>query len=86
MSTREGFGQGFSRSVEAILGVVQMGAQLGETYIYPHEVRENLRLAGMRLDNRLPELQNPWSPPAGYEPDFDEPVELDDEVDHEEEV
>jgi hypothetical protein len=48
----DGLGRGFSRDVEAILGVVQLGAQLQETYIYPHEVRENLRRAGMTLDNR----------------------------------
>lgn len=77
MSTHEGFGQGFSRSVEAILGIVQLGAQLNETYIYPHEVRENLRMAGMRLDKGLPQLQNPWAPPPDYEPDFGEPIEID---------
>jgi hypothetical protein len=81
-----GLGRTFSRDVEAILGVVQMGASLQETYIYPHEVRENLRLAGMRLDNRLPELQNPWAPPPDYEPDFGEPIVIDEDLDPEEEV
>ncbi len=77
----DGLGRGFSRDVEAILGVVQLGAQLQETYLYPHEVRENLRLAGMRLDNRLPELREPWAPlPPDYEPDFGEPIEIDEEI------
>jgi hypothetical protein len=83
----EGLGRGFSRDVEAILGVVTLGAQLQETYIYPHEVRENLRLAGMRLDNRLPELREPWAPlPPGYEPDFGEPVMTDEEIEEDEDA
>jgi hypothetical protein len=77
-----GLGRTFSRDVEAILGVVTLGAQLQETYLYPHEVRENLRLAGMRLDNRLPELREPWAPlPPDYEPDFGEQIVVDDEED-----
>jgi hypothetical protein len=82
----EGLGRGFSRDVEAILGVVTLGAQLQETYIYPHEVRENLRLAGMRLDNRLPELQNPWAPPPDYEPDFGPTVMIDEEIEEDEDA
>lgn len=38
-----GFGIGFSKEVDSIL----MAAQLG--HVYPNEVRENLRLAGMVL-------------------------------------
>jgi hypothetical protein len=83
----DGLGRGFSRDVEAILGVVTLGAQLQETYIYPHEVRENLRRAGMTLDNRLPELREPWAPlPPGYEPDFGEPVMIDEEIEEDEDA
>jgi hypothetical protein len=82
----EGLGRGFSRDVEAILQIVHTGAAIGETFIYPHEVRENLRQAGMRLDNGLPELQNPWAPPAGYEPDFSEPIEPDEYPEEDENV
>jgi hypothetical protein len=82
----DGLGRGFSRDVEAILGVVTLGAQLQETYLYPHEVRENLRRAGMVLDNELPKLQNPWSPPPDYEPDFGEPVEIDDDIEEDEDA
>jgi hypothetical protein len=83
----DGLGRGFSRDVEAILGVVTLGAQLQETYLYPHEVRENLRLAGMRLDNRLPELREPWAPlPPDYEPDFGEPVEIDEEIEEDDDA
>lgn len=82
-----GFGVGFAKAVEAILGVVQLGATLGVTYIYPHEVRENLRRAGMKLDRNLallPEFPNPYEElelPQDYEPDFGE-----DETNIEEEV
>ena len=48
MSDKRGFGVGFSKEVDAIMTVVQMGAQMGTIYVYPHEVRENLRLAGMK--------------------------------------
>ena len=41
---RSGFGVGFSKEVDSIL----MAAQLG--HLYPDEVRENLRIAGMVLD------------------------------------
>ena len=75
----EGLGRGFSRDVEAILQIVHTGAAIGETFIYPHEVRENLRLAGMRLDQGLPQLQNPWAPPPDYEPDFSEPIAYDED-------
>jgi hypothetical protein len=78
-------GRSFARDMEAILGLVQLGAQLGETYIYPHEVRENLRLVGMRLDRSLPQLQNPWAPPPDHEPDWGEPIGNDEDIDLEEE-
>lgn len=74
----EGFGVGFSKSVEAILNTVQLGAAMQEVYLYPHEVRENLRLAGMRLDKKLellPDFADPFNLPDDYEPDFGEPVE-----------
>jgi len=81
----EGLGRGFSRDVEAILNTVQLGAALGQTYLYPHEVRKNLRLAGMRLDNALPALENPWAPPTDHEPDWGDPVGEDYEYDETEE-
>lgn len=71
----DGFGVGFSKEVEAILQVVNAGAAMGTIYIYPHEVRENLRIAGMKLDGNLenltpfPTYQAPEFP-ADYEPDF----------------
>lgn len=79
-----GFGRNFSRDVEAVLSTVQLGAAMQEVYIYPHEVRENLRRAGMVLDGALPQLQNPYVLPADYEPEWTEPV--DDENDTEEEA
>ena len=81
MSDKRGFGVGFSKEVDAIMTVVQMGAQMGAIYVYPHEVRENLRLAGMKLDRNLqrltpfPTYQAPEFP-ADYEADFEgEPQE-----------
>ena len=76
VSERSGFGVGFSKSIEAILGVVQTGHALGVTYIHPWEVRENLRLAGMRLDRniaQIAEFPDPYSElevPDDYQPDF----------------
>ena len=72
-----GFGRNFSRDVEAVLSVIQLGAAMQETYIYPHEVRKNLRTAGLRLDGKLSDLPDPWNPPADHEPDFGEEPEDD---------
>lgn len=38
-----GFGQGFSKEVDSILSASELG------HLYPDEVRENLRIAGMVL-------------------------------------
>ena len=48
MSTerRSGFGPGFSKEVDAIVSAAELG------HLYPDEVRENLRLAGMVLRRR----------------------------------
>lgn len=81
----EGLGRGFSRDVEAILNTVTLGAQLGITILFPHEIRENLRLAGMKLDQALPSLENPWAPPPEHEPDWGEPIGEDNEYDDPEE-
>lgn len=76
------FGSGFSKEVEAILQIVHLGAQMGTIYIYPHEVRENLRMAGMKLDGNLesltpfPTYQAPEFP-EDYVPDFGEDDEED---------
>lgn len=73
-----GFGRNFSRDVEAVLATVQLGAQLGDVYVYPHEVRENLRRAGMVLDRKLmsmPEFDDPYNLPADYEPEFTQVTE-----------
>lgn len=88
MSDRgNGFGVGFSKSVEAILATIQLGAAMQEVYLYPHEVRENLRLAGMRLDKKIAQLPDPWNPPENHEPEFTDPVDPDDTpYDPEEEV
>lgn len=50
---RSGFEPGFSKTVEAILIAADRG------HLYPHEVRANLRLAGMHLDEHieLPEFE-----------------------------
>lgn len=86
----DGFGRGFSRDVEAILSVLQAGHVTGETFIYPHEVRENLRLAGMRLDGNieLPQFMDPeqFADPE-YQPDWNEvPITDDEDFMDEEEV
>lgn len=80
----DGLGRGFSRDVEAILNTVQLGAAIGEVYLYPHEVRENLRLAGMRLDKNLemPEFPDPFNLPPDYEPDFGPEPEFEDDDDN----
>lgn len=86
MSEGSGFGRNFSRDVEAVLAAVQLGAQMQEVYLYPHEVRENLRRAGMRLDRQIltPEFPNPWELPADYEPDFGPEIADDTEMTEEE--
>ena len=68
---RSGFGQGFARDVEAILVSHERG------HLYDHEVRANLRIAGMHLDQHieLPEFDFP----VPGQPDETEPVELNDE-------
>jgi len=86
MSEGSGFGRNFSRDVEAILAAVQIGASLNEVYVYPHEVRENLRRAGMRLDRALltPSAPNPWELPEDHEPDFG--PEIIEDIDPEEDL
>lgn len=71
-SRRSGFGPGFSKDVEAILQTVEFGRQMGEVYLYPHEVRKNLRIAGMDLDRKLQMTNMPDPYEVGYEPEFDE--------------
>lgn len=82
-----GFGRNFSRDVEAILAIVQVADAHGLMGMLDHEFRENLRVAGVRLDRKiaLPEIQDPFNLPDDYEPDFGEPV-TDDEIDGEEAV
>lgn len=82
----DGLGRGFSRDVEAILSTVQLGAAMGEVFLYPHEVRENLRLAGMRLDRKLelPDFPDPFNLPPDYVPEFDTTQEyVDEETEYE---
>jgi hypothetical protein len=82
MSARHsGFGVGFSKEVDSILATVQLGAQMGEVYLYPHEVRKNLRLAGMVLDQKLEMTNMPDPYEAGYTPEFDEADEPEDFID-----
>lgn len=87
MTDGSGFGRNFSRDVEAVLSTVQLGVAINEVYLYPHEVRENLRIAGMRLDRNLaaPEFPDPFALPPDYEPDFGDPPEVEDEFDPESE-
>lgn len=72
---RSGFGVGFSKEVEAILAAGQLGA------LYPHEIRANLRIAGMLIDKKveLPDFPDPYDLPQDYEPDFGEPEDDDEE-------
>lgn len=76
-----GLGRGFARDVTAILETVQLGYQINEVFLYPWEVRENLRRAGMKLDRKteLPDFAEMLQQPD-YEPDFgpDEVVEDED--------
>lgn len=71
-------GRGFARDVEAILSVLAMQNQDGQMYLYPWEVRANLRLAGCVLDKQVPEfvpVEYDWD---HHEPEFDpEPEESD---------
>lgn len=73
MSTerRSGFGPGFSKEVDSILGAAQLG------HLYPDEVRENLRIAGMVLQREaeMPEF-------VYADPDS-EPADEEDYIDHE---
>ena len=77
-----GFGRNFARDVEAILAVVQIGEALETVYIYPHEVRENLRRAGVVLDRKLEmsDFPDPFNPPEDHEPDWSDPVVSDEET------
>jgi hypothetical protein len=69
-------GRGFARDVEAILSVLAAQNIDGMTYIYPWEVRANLRLAGMSLDKSIPEFVTPAYDWENHEPEFDpEPEE-----------
>lgn len=72
-----GFGRNFSRDAEAVFRSIELGAAIGIPLIYPHEIRENMRIAGFRLDRKLelPEFDDPFNLPDDYEPDFGEPVE-----------
>jgi uncharacterized protein with von Willebrand factor type A (vWA) domain len=66
---KSGFGIGFSKEVESILGAAQLG------HLYPDEVRENLRIAGMVLHRKVEELDTYDEPvyddedPIEYEPE-----------------
>ena len=70
-------GRGFARDVEAILSVLAMQNADGMTYVYPWEVRANLRLAGMSLDKNIPEFVTPEYDWEQHEAEFDEPEEGD---------
>ena len=77
-------GRGFARDVEAILSVIAMQNADGQTYIFPWEVRENLRLAGMSLDRKIPEFIPVTYDWEQHEPEFDpepEDIDLNDEED-----
>lgn len=64
---RSGFDPGFSKAVEAILIAEDRG------HLYPHEVRANLRLAGMHLDGHIeiPDFEFPKLEDEPAEPDTD---------------
>jgi len=59
---RSGFDPGFSKAVEAILVAEDRG------HLYPHEVRANLRIAGMHLDGHI-EIPEFDFPQPGDEPE-----------------
>lgn len=72
---RSGFGAGFSKDVESILGAAQLG------HLYPDEVRENLRIAGMELRRQaeMPQFEAYVHPDEAYEEDFADDQEVTDE-------
>jgi hypothetical protein len=72
-------GRGFARDVEAILSVLAMQNQDGNVYLYPWEVRQNLRMAGMRLDKAIPEFSPVAYDWERHEPEFDPEPEFDNE-------
>ena len=49
---RSGFGSGFSKDVEAVLGAAD------RALLYPDETRANLRIAGMVLRDESPIYEN----------------------------
>lgn len=72
---KSGFGIGFSKEIESILGAAQLG------HLYPDEVRENLRIAGMvlRREAEMPELEAYVHPDEVYEEDYVDDQEVTDE-------
>lgn len=79
-----GMGRGFARDVEAILSILAMQNQDGQVYMYPWETRANLRLAGLRLDKKIPEFVTPEYDWEKHEPEFDPEPESEPEIDYEE--
>lgn len=77
-------GRGFARDVDAILSVLAAQNHDGQAYLYPWEVRANLRLAGMRLDKQVPEFVTQAYDWENHEPEFDPETEGDDLIDEEE--
>lgn len=66
-----GFGIGFSKEVDSILAASQLG------HLYPDEVRENLRIAGMVLQRAAVMPEFTYEEPADdYADEAIEPVGL----------
>lgn len=58
---RSGFGAGFSKDVEAVLGAAD------RALLYPDETRANLRIAGMvlREESPMPDFSEPYALETG---------------------
>jgi hypothetical protein len=71
----------FARELDAIRDILILQQQTGEVYLYPHEVRENMRLAGMRVDHNLPALNHvEFDFDKDYEPDFGPELKLEEPI------
>ena len=62
----------FAREFEAIYNILVLQANTGEVYLYPNDVRENMRLIGMRVDQNLPGGPIAFDFDEQYEPDFND--------------
>lgn len=76
--------RGFARELEAFTSLLVLQAQTGDVYVYPHEVRENLRMIGCRVDKKLPQFADHTFDWERHEPDFGPEMEEDEGLTDEE--